>query len=38
MKVSFLPVAQTELDEVFSWYEKQSIGVGYEFLDEFNQQ
>ena len=34
MKVSFLPIAQAELDEVFSWYEKQGIGLGYEFLDE----
>ncbi len=37
MKISLLPLAQTELDEAFSWYEEQAIGLGYEFLDEFDQ-
>ncbi len=37
MKISLLPLAQSELDEAFLWYEEQAIGLGYEFLDEFNQ-
>lgn len=37
MKTSLLPLAQTELDEAFLWYEEQAIGLGYEFLDEFDQ-
>jgi plasmid stabilization system protein ParE len=37
MRLSLLPLAQTELDEAFSWYEEQAIGLGYEFLDEFDQ-
>ncbi len=37
MKISLLPLAQIELDEAFSWYEEQAIGLGYEFLDEFDQ-
>ena len=37
MRVSLLPLAQTELDEAFSWYEEQAIGLGYDFLDEFDQ-
>jgi hypothetical protein len=34
MKIAFLPAAQTELDEGFSWYEEQAVGLGYEFLGE----
>lgn len=37
MNVSFLSLAQTELDDAFAWYEEQAIGLGYEFLDEFDQ-
>ncbi len=37
MNISFLPIAQTELDDVFLWYEKQAVGLGYEFLDAFDQ-
>lgn len=37
MKISLLPLAQTELDEAFLWYEEQAVGLGYEFLDEFDQ-
>ncbi|MDO9390843.1 MAG: type II toxin-antitoxin system RelE/ParE family toxin [bacterium] len=37
MKVLFLPLAQAELDEAFEWYEQQAVGLGGEFLDEFNQ-
>ncbi len=37
MKISLLPLAQLELDEAFAWYEKQVVGLGYEFLDEFDQ-
>lgn len=36
MKVKLLKIAQAELDETFVWYEKQVIGLGYEFLDEFD--
>ena len=37
MKVSLLPLAQKELDEAFTWYEEQVVGLGDSFLDEFNQ-
>jgi len=37
MKIAFLPPAQAELDEAFSWYEEQAVGLGYEFLDEVDQ-
>jgi plasmid stabilization system protein ParE len=37
MKISLLPAAQSELDDAFLWYEEQSIGLGYDFLDEFDQ-
>ncbi len=37
MKISLLPAAQSELDEAFLWYEEQSIGLGYDFFDEFEQ-
>ncbi len=37
MKIAFLPAAQAELDDAFSWYEEQAVGLGYEFLDEFDQ-
>ena len=37
MKVSLLPLAQLELDEAFVWYEEQAVGLGYGFLDEFDQ-
>ncbi len=37
MRISLLPLAQKELDEAFSWYEEQAIGLGYDFLDEFDQ-
>ena len=37
MKVSFLPLAEQELDEAFFWYEEQVVGLGNSFLDEFNQ-
>jgi plasmid stabilization system protein ParE len=36
MKIAFLPAAQTELDDAFSWYEEQAVGLGYEFLDELD--
>jgi plasmid stabilization system protein ParE len=36
MKISFLPAAQAELDDAFSWYEEQAVGLGYEFLDELD--
>jgi hypothetical protein len=34
MKIHFLLSAQEELDDAFAWYEKQSQGLGFEFLDE----
>ena len=37
MEALFLPPAQLEIDEAFDWYEKQAVGLGYEFLDEFDQ-
>jgi plasmid stabilization system protein ParE len=37
LKVSLLIPAQQELDEAFAWYESQAVGLGYGFLDEFNQ-
>jgi plasmid stabilization system protein ParE len=37
MKIAFLPAAQSELDDAFSWYEDQAVGLGYEFLDELDQ-
>lgn len=37
MKLSLLPLAQAEVDEAFLWYEEQAVGLGYEFLDEFDQ-
>lgn len=36
MKIAFLPAAQTELDDAFSWYEEQAVGLGYEFLGELD--
>ena len=27
MKISLLPLAQAELDEAFTWYEEQAIGL-----------
>jgi plasmid stabilization system protein ParE len=37
MKIAFLPAAQAELDDAFSWYEEQAVGLGYEFLGELDQ-
>ena len=37
MRVSFLPVARTELENTLAWYEEQVVGLGYDFLDEFDQ-
>lgn len=36
MTVRFLAVARQELDDAFVWYERQSSGLGYEFLDEID--
>jgi plasmid stabilization system protein ParE len=36
LRVSLLPPAQEELDEAFEWYESQTVGLGYGFLDEFD--
>jgi plasmid stabilization system protein ParE len=34
--IRFLSVARRELDDAFAWYERQSAGLGYEFLDEMD--
>jgi len=36
MNVHYLPLAEDELDEAFSWYQEHREGLGYEFLDEIN--
>ena len=36
MNLRFLSVARQELDDAFVWYERQSPGLGYEFLDEID--
>jgi hypothetical protein len=34
--IRFLAVARRELDDTVEWYERQSHGLGYEFLDELD--
>jgi len=36
MTIRFLAVARRELDDTVAWYERQSRGLGYEFLDELD--
>jgi len=36
MKVRFLTPAQSELDDAVAWYNEQSSGLGFEFLDELD--
>jgi len=36
MKVSFLTLAQQELDDAVVWYNEQAAGLGHEFLDELD--
>jgi len=36
VKIRFLSIARQELDDAFAWYERQSAGRGYEFLDELD--
>lgn len=36
MNVSFLSLAQTELDNAVDWYNEQAPGLGIEFLDELD--
>lgn len=36
MKVSFLTLAQQELDDAVAWYNEQATGLGQEFLDELD--
>ena len=36
MRIHFLAVAREELDDAFAWYQRQSAGLGYEFLDELD--
>ena len=37
MKVRFLSVAEREMRDAFDWYERQSLGLGSEFLAELDQ-
>lgn len=36
MKVSFLTLAQGEVDDAVAWYDGQAAGLGQEFLDELD--
>ena len=36
MKVRFLALAQSELDDAVAWYNEQAAGLGLEFLDELD--
>jgi len=36
MKVRFLALAQSELDDAVEWYNEQATGLGLEFLDELD--
>ena len=36
MKVSFLSLAQKELDDAVAWYNEQASGLGIEFLDDLD--
>jgi hypothetical protein len=36
VSIRFLSVARQELDDAFAWYERQSSGLGFEFLDEID--
>lgn len=37
MTITFLPIAQKEMDHAFAWYENLVVGLGYEFLDALDQ-
>jgi len=34
VRIRFLALARQELDDAFEWYQHQTAGLGYEFLDE----
>jgi plasmid stabilization system protein ParE len=36
VKISFLTLAQRELDDAVAWYNRQAAGLGQEFLDELD--
>ncbi len=36
MKIEFLAIAQTELDEAYQWYETQQKSLGLRFLNEID--
>lgn len=36
MKIEFLAIAQTELDEAYQWYETQQKTLGLQFLNEID--
>jgi hypothetical protein len=36
VKVSFLSLAQKELDDAVAWYSEQASALGIEFLDELD--
>lgn len=36
MKIKFLKIAQQEIEDAFNWYNYQTEGLGYKFLDELD--
>jgi len=36
MRVRFLKLAQSEVDDAFSWYDLQAYGLGAQFLDDID--
>jgi plasmid stabilization system protein ParE len=36
VKIRFLSIARQELDDAFAWYERQSAGLGSDFLDDLD--
>jgi len=37
LKIEFHPLAELDLSEAAVWYDKQKVGLGYEFLVEFDE-
>jgi plasmid stabilization system protein ParE len=36
MRIHFLKLAQSEVDDAFSWYDSQAHGLGIQFLDDLD--
>jgi len=36
VKIRFLAIATQELDDAVEWYDRQSAGLGHQFLDELD--